>query len=74
MTAQYVEISKERLGTDTCLLSNGDYIYKGGDRTIFQGQWFFHHKVTNYSRRLPKATNMQEALEEYQEQTGNCII
>ena len=74
MTATYLDISKKRVGTDCVLLSNGDLIHKGGDGTPYQGQWFFIRKETKFVRRLPKATTREEALEEYQAETGNCIL
>jgi hypothetical protein len=70
---EYLDISDKKAG-GTTLLSNGDFIYLGGEGTIFQGQWFYYHKVSKYTCRLPKATTREEALEEYQTQTGNCIV
>jgi len=72
MIGQYVEIKK--IGADCATLTNGDMVHAGGERTVFAGQWFFYHKRAQYTRRLPKSNNLPEALEEYQQETGNCIV
>jgi hypothetical protein len=69
---EYLE--KKRDSPTFILLSNGDTVHKGGDRTAFEGQWFFYRKSTKYTQRLPHATTYEEALEEYQTETGNCIV
>jgi hypothetical protein len=74
MTRQYVEIKPEKTRADCAPLTNGDIIHAGGEGTVFAGQWFFYHKTSKYTHRLPKSNNLQEALEEYQQETGNCII
>ena len=74
MTRQYVEINPKKIGTDCARLTNGDIIHAGGEKTIYAGQWFFHNYATKYTRRLPKSNNLLEALEEYQQETGNCVI
>ena len=40
---------------------------------FMQASGFSNHS-TKYIRRLPKSNNLQEALEEYQQETGNCIV
>jgi len=75
MTGQYVEIAHKSIGSrDHIVLSNGDIVHKGLDRTVFEGQWFYYHACTKYTVRLPKATTYEEALEEYQQATGNCVV
>lgn len=68
---QYLDIAKD--GPDHVVLSNGDIIYGGLARTVFEGQWFFYRKVTKYASRLLVKTR-EEALEAYQLETGNCIV
>jgi hypothetical protein len=74
MIGQYIEICPKKTGTDNVLLTNGDLIHTGGEGTVYAGQWFFSNHSTKYIRRLPKSNNLQEALEEYQQETGNCIV
>ncbi len=69
----YVEISKKKVGTGCVLLSNGDLIHEGGASTVQQGIWFFVDKQSGYAKRL-EAKSKEEALEEYQNMTGNCIV
>ena len=75
MSKQYVEIAPKTKGSrELIFLTNGDIIHKGGTGTVYEGQWFFINKQTKFVRRLPKATTYEEALEAYQQDTGNCIV
>lgn len=76
---QYIEIipktkNHSRSSREIVYLSNGDIILKGGSGTIFAEQWFYIHHISKFHRRLPKANTYEEALEEYQQATGNCIV
>jgi uncharacterized membrane protein YbaN (DUF454 family) len=73
MTGQYVEILCS-CGLDHVVISNGDIVHKGLDRTVFEGQWFFYRAESKFTVRLPKAKTYEEALEAYQQDTGNCIV
>ena len=75
MTGQYVEIAPKTKGSrENVILTNGDIILKGLDRTVFEGQWFFYRAESKFTVRLPKANTYEEALEEYQQNTGNSIV
>jgi hypothetical protein len=69
---QYLEIVRDQ--PEHISLSNGDIVYKGLDRTVFEGQWFVYRKSSDYAHRLLSIKNREEALEAYQLETGNCII
>jgi hypothetical protein len=71
---EYLEISPKTKGSQThIILTNGDIVYKGGEQTIYEGQWFFYNKSTDYTCRLLVKT-YKEALEAYQLETGNVIL
>lgn len=75
MIGQYVEIAHKSIGSrDHVVLSNGDIVHKGLDRTVFEGQWFFYRAESKHTVRLSKAKIYEEALEEYQQNTGNSIV
>jgi hypothetical protein len=75
MTKQYVEIAPKTKGSrEYVILTNGDIILKGLDRTVFEEQWFFYRAESKFNVRLPKANTYEDALEEYQQATGNCIV
>lgn len=68
----YVEIARQT-GPNCLLFTNGDLIHEGGAGTIQEGIWFIVDKRSGYAKRL-KAKSKEEALEEYQDMTGNCVI
>jgi hypothetical protein len=74
-TGEYVEVTKITKGQHV-ILSNGDVLFKA---TTMQRGWYVTYKKSKYTERIinkneTTCQTFREAIESYQNRTGNCLI